>query len=45
MTEMVPYKELGANYLLERKKKTRIDYLRRQLNELGYDVEKIKKVA
>ena len=45
MTEMVPYKELGASYLLERKKKTRIDYLKRQLNELGYDVEKIKKVA
>lgn len=45
MTEMVPYKELGASYLHERKKKTRIDYLKRQLNELGYDIEKIKKVA
>jgi hypothetical protein len=41
----LPYQELGANYLLERKKKNRIDYLKRQLKELGYNVEKIEKAA
>jgi len=41
----VPYQELGANYLLERKKKNKIDYLKRQLKELGYNVEKIEKAA
>ena len=45
MTENVPYKELGANYLIEKKRKSRINYLRRQLYELGYEVEKIEKVA
>ena len=45
LKENVPYRELGANYLLERKKKNKIDYLKRQLKELGYNVEKIKKVA
>ena len=45
MTEKVPYKELGANYLIEKKRKSRINYLRRQLYELGYEVEKIEKVA
>lgn len=41
----MPYHELGANYLLERKKKNRIDYLKRQLKELGYDLENIEKAA
>ena len=41
----VPYHELGANYLSERKKKNKIDYLKRQLKELGYNVEKIEKAA
>jgi hypothetical protein len=45
LKENVPYRELGANYLLERKKKNKIDYLKRQLKELGYNVEKIKKAA
>ena len=40
-----PYQELGPNYLLERKKKNKIDYLKRQLKELGYNVEKIEKAA
>ena len=43
--DKVPYQELGANYLLERKKKNKIDYLKRQLKELGYNVEKIEKAA
>jgi len=43
--EKVPYQELGANYLLERKKKNKIDYLKRQLKELGYNIEKIEKAA
>jgi prefoldin subunit 5 len=45
LKENVPYRELGANYLLERKKKNKIDYLKRQLKELGYNVEKIEKAA
>lgn len=43
--DKVPYQELGANYLIERKKKNKIDYLKRQLKELGYNVEKIEKAA
>lgn len=43
--DKVPYKELGASYLIERKKKNKIDYLKRQLKELGYNVEKIEKAA
>jgi len=43
--EKVPYQELGANYLLERKKKNKIDYLKRQLKELGYNIEKIEEAA
>ena len=45
LKEKVPYHELGANYLIEKKRKSRISYLRRQLNELGYEVEKKDKVA
>lgn len=45
LKENVPYRELGANYLLERKKKNKIDYLKRQLKELGYNVEKIERAA
>ena len=41
MKENFPYKELGANYLIEKKRKSRINYLKRQLNELGYDIEKV----
>ena len=43
--DQVPYHELGANYLLERRKNNRIDYLKRQLKELGYDLENIEKAA
>jgi transposase len=43
--DQVPYHELGANYLLERKKKNRIEYLKRQLKELGFDLENIEKAA
>ena len=43
--DKVPYQELGANYLIERKKKNKIDYLKRQFKELGYNVEKIEKAA
>jgi prefoldin subunit 5 len=43
--DKVPYQELGANYLIERKNKNKIDYLKRQLKELGYNVEKIEKAA
>lgn len=41
----VPFQELGANYFLERKKENRINYLKRQLQELGYNLEKIEKAA
>jgi len=41
----VPYQELGANYLLNRKKENRINYLKRQLKELGYNLEKNEKAA
>ena len=43
--DQVPYHELGANYLLERRKNNRIDYLKRQLKELGFDLENIEKAA
>lgn len=43
--EKVPYQELGASYLLERKKKNKVDYLKRQLKELGYNIEKIEEAA
>jgi transposase len=43
--DKVPYQELGATYLLERKKKNKVDYLKRQLKELGYNIEKIEKAA
>jgi hypothetical protein len=45
LKENVPYQELGANYLIEKKRKSRINYLKRQLNELGYEIEKTDKVA
>jgi transposase len=45
LKDKVPYQELGANYLLERKKKNKIDYLKRQLKELGYNIEKIEEAA
>jgi hypothetical protein len=45
LKEKVPYHELGANYLIEKKRKSRINYLKKQLFELGYDVEEINKVA
>lgn len=43
--DKVPYQELGASYLLERKKKNKVDYLKRQLKELGYNIEKIEEAA
>jgi transposase len=35
-----PFKELGYEYLAERKKKNRLEYLKRELKEHGYKVEK-----
>lgn len=35
------FKELGYEYLLERKKKARIEYLKRELKEFGFKVEKV----
>jgi transposase len=34
------FKELGYDYLIERKQKNRIEYLKRELKEQGYKVEK-----
>jgi transposase len=35
------FKELGYEYLLERKKKAKIEYLKRELKEFGYKIEKV----
>jgi len=35
------FKELGYEYLLERKKKAKIEYLKRELKEFGYNIEKV----
>lgn len=34
------FKELGYEYLAERKKKNRLEYLKRELKEHGYKIEK-----
>jgi len=34
------FKELGYEYLSERKKKNRLEYLKRELKEHGYKIEK-----
>jgi prefoldin subunit 5 len=34
------FKELGYQYLAERKKKSRLEYLKRELKEYGFIVEK-----
>lgn len=34
------FKELGYDYLIERKQKNRIEYLKRELKEQGYKIEK-----
>jgi transposase len=34
------FKELGYEYLMERKKKNRLEYLKRELKEHGYIIEK-----
>lgn len=36
-----PFKELGYEYLMERKKKNRAEYLKRELRVLGFTVEKV----
>jgi hypothetical protein len=36
-----PFKELGYEYLMERKRKNRAEYLKRELRELGFLVEKV----
>ena len=36
-----PFKELGYDYLMERKKKARAEYLKRELRELGFTVDKV----
>lgn len=35
-----PYKELGYEYLTERKMKKRVEYLKKELTEHGYKIEK-----
>lgn len=35
------FKDLGYEYLMERKKKNRLEYLRRELKEHGYVIEKV----
>jgi hypothetical protein len=39
------FKELGYEYFAERKQKNRVEYLKRELKEQGYKVEKIEKAA
>lgn len=34
-----PFKELGYEYLAEKKKKNRLEYLKRELKEQGYKIE------
>lgn len=34
------FKELGYEHLMERKKKNRIEYLKRELREFGFETEK-----
>jgi len=34
-----PFKDLGYEYLAERKKKNRLEYLKRELKEHGYKIE------
>ena len=36
-----PFKELGYEYIAERKKKNRLEYLKRELREQGYKIEKV----
>jgi hypothetical protein len=45
LTNKVPFEELGESFLLERKKKKKVEYLKRQLREMGYDVKSIQQVA
>jgi prefoldin subunit 5 len=33
------FKDLGYEYLIERKKKNRLEYLKRELKEHGYKIE------
>jgi len=35
------FKDLGYDYLMERKKRNRLDYLKRELKEHGYEINKI----
>lgn len=39
------FKELGYEYFAERKLKNRVEYLKRELKEQGYKVEKIETAA
>jgi transposase len=34
-----PFKELGYEYLAERKKKNRLEYLKRELKDYGFKIE------
>lgn len=34
-----PFKDLGYEYLAEKKKKKRLEYLKRELKEHGYKIE------
>ena len=36
-----PYKELGYEYLMERKNKNRVEYLKKELKQHGYNIEKV----
>jgi len=35
------FKDLGYDYLMERKKRSRLEYLKRELKEQGYEINKI----
>lgn len=42
LKKLEPFKELGYDYLMERKKKARIESYKKQLRDLGYEVVKIE---
>jgi prefoldin subunit 5 len=35
------FKELGSNYLAEKTQKNRIEYLKRELRQYGYKIERV----
>lgn len=45
LKDKVPYKDLGSEFLDNRKKDKQIKHHLKRLTELGFDLEQIKKVA